>query len=77
MIHYSHDFLLVPPTWILYTLDLATHDNDLACWDELTTTIGRAKMLRYARRCDVAIERPSHAVDQLRSLLGAPRSWRA
>lgn len=69
VIHDLHDIILVPPSGVLNTLNLATHDDDLACRNELAATVCGAQMLGNARWRNVAVQRLGHAVHQLGSLL--------
>lgn len=57
MIHYGHDGVLVPPLGVLDRLNLATHDDDLASWNQLSTAISRAKVLGNAGWRNVAVQR--------------------
>lgn len=56
MVHDSHDGVLVPPLGVLDRLDLAAHDDDLTSRHKLATTVGRAQVLRNARRGDIPVQ---------------------
>ena len=76
MVHNSHDVVLVPPFWIQDTFDLTSHDNDLTCRNELSTSVRRSEMVRHASRRDVSIESLRQPADHLGSLARRERGGR-
>ena len=76
MVHDSHDSILVPPFWVLDTLNLASHDNDLASWNQFAPAVSRSQMLGNSGRCNVVtVQRLSKAVDHLGPLTSGENVW--
>lgn len=68
MIHHRHDGILVPPARVAYTLNLTTHDDNLAGRNKLATAVSRAKMLGNTSRCDITTQSLSKTGDHLGAL---------
>ena len=76
MIHHIHDSVLIPPIWLLDTLDFTLHDDDLASRNKLATTIGRPQVWRYASGGDLAVQGLGQTVDHFGALAGGKsRRW--
>ena len=68
VVHHTHDSILVPPVGVLDTLNLTTHDDNLTSGDQLTSSVGGAKVSGNTGGRDIAVERLSQAVDELGTL---------
>jgi hypothetical protein len=77
MVHHTHDCVLVPPFGIFDAINLSSHNNDLASWNELASAIGGSEMLRNAGWGDFSSKGLAESVDKLVSLTRCKCSWRA
>lgn len=71
VVHDGHDGILVPPLGVLDGLDLATHDDDLAGRDQLSTAVRRAQVLGHPGRRDISVQglgQPRHELVPLAGL---------
>lgn len=75
MIHDTHYSVLVPPVRVLDALHLSSHDNDLAGWNELASTIRGSKMLGYTGGRNLSIQCLGQTVDHLCPLSRCQCGW--